>query len=88
MGKLNFVYEKKENELVIGNLEKWKLKNKQYFFGKIMNLEFSDEVNLYLLDTKFNYFSKIFFLNKEKKKFTMKDLEDNLKEFNLWKNRF
>ena len=86
MGKINFLYEKKDWEFIIWNLENWEIKNKKYFFWKLINLDFEDEVNLYLLDTKFNYYSKNFSSNA--KKITLQDIEKNLKEFDLWKDRF
>jgi len=86
MGKINFLYEKKEGEYLIWNLEGWELKNKKYFFWKLIDLDFTDEINIYLLDTKFNYYLKSFVSTD--KKITLQDIEDNLKDFNLWKDRF
>jgi len=86
MGKINFLYEKKEWEYLIWNLENWKIKNKRYYFWKLINLEFNNEIDLYLLDTKFNYYLKTFVSNN--KKITIQDIEFNLKDFDLWKDRF
>jgi len=86
MGKINFLYEKKEGEYLIWNLEDWKLKNKKYFFWRLIDLDFADEMNIYLLDTKFNYYLKSFV--SIDKKITLQDIEANLKDFDLWKDRF
>jgi len=86
MGKINFLYEKKEGEYLIWNLEDWKLKDKKYFFWKLIDLDFSDEMNVYLLDTKFNYYLKSFVSTD--KKVILQDIEANLKDFDLWKDRF
>ncbi len=86
MEKINFLYETKEWEYLVWNLENGKLKDKKYYFWKLINLDFADEVNLYLLDTKFNYYLKSFVSND--RKITLQDIESNLKWFNFWKDRF
>ena len=86
MGKINFIYEKRNWESIIWNISAWKITNKQYYFGNLFDLDFDNEIYLYLLDTHFSYFQKDFIYN-DKKKITLNEIEKNLKEFNLWKNK-
>lgn len=85
--QINLVYEIKEGKYITWNLNNWKISWKKYYFSKLSNLDMSWELDLYMQDEKFDFQSKNFKYNSDKK-ISIKQIEKNLNSFDFWKNIF
>lgn len=91
MDWINFLYEISEDNWLIWYLEWNKLKNKRYFFWSLDKIDFSDNVAIYLSDSKFDYKQKQIIWDYDEK-IKLSDIEKELKLFSfkdsifLWYN--
>lgn len=78
MDWINFLYEISEDNWLIWYLEWNKLKNKRYFFWSLDKIDFSDNVAIYLSDSKFDYKQKQIIWDYDEK-IKLSDIEKELK---------
>lgn len=78
MDWINFLYEISEDNWLIWYLEWNKLKNKRYFFWSLDKIDFSDNVAIYLSDSKFDYKQKQIIWDYDEK-IKLSDIENELK---------
>jgi len=71
---VNFIYEISLNKWLIWNYQNKKLYNKMFYYGDLINLDYTQPVYLFLSDLKFSYFLEKVEVFSEKK-FSIQELE-------------